>query len=160
MECTAVRCVRRIRQKWGADPLSKSAAAAAAAKPWFAKLPLDYMLHNTFPWKRCSRRSAIWQLFSLWRNLSTAACRPCDRSLILLTVLTSSFIYSFILRVPAKPSHVFSWRRVTIFMENKNVHYHSGQGRWTRMTIKSETCFLTKWKLLKMFGFCSLFNQS
>ena len=30
---------------------------AAAAETWFAKLPLDYMLHNRFPWKRSGRRS-------------------------------------------------------------------------------------------------------
>ena len=81
MECTAVRCVRRIRQKVAAAPLSKTAAAAAAAKAWFVKHPLDYMLHNRFPWKRSGRRSSMWPPYSLWRNLSAAACRPCDRSL-------------------------------------------------------------------------------
>ena len=55
------------------DPLSKTAAAAAATKTWFAKLPLDYMLHNTFPWKRRGPRSAMWPPCSLWRNLSAAA---------------------------------------------------------------------------------------
>ena len=68
-------------KKVAAAPLSKTAAAAAAAKTWFAKLPLDYMLHNRFPWKRSGRRSSMWPPYSLRRNLSAAACRPCDRSL-------------------------------------------------------------------------------
>ena len=59
MECTVVRCVPPIRQKSCRSPLSKTVAAAAAAEPWFAKLPLDYMLYNRFPWKWCSRRSAM-----------------------------------------------------------------------------------------------------
>ena len=63
-----------------AAPLSKTAAAAAAAKTWFVKQPLDYMLHNRFPWKRSGRRSSMWPPYSLRRNLSAAACRPCDRS--------------------------------------------------------------------------------
>ena len=68
-------------KKVAAAPLSKTAAAAAAAKTWFAKHPLDYMLHNRFPWKRSDRRSSMWPPYSLRRNLSAAACRPCDRSL-------------------------------------------------------------------------------
>ena len=68
-------------KKVAAAPLSKTAAAAAAAKTWFAKHPLDYMLHNRFPWKRSGRRSSMWPPNSLRRNLSAAACRPCDRSL-------------------------------------------------------------------------------
>ena len=68
-------------KKVAAAPLSKTAAAAAAAKTWFAKQPLDYMLHNRFPWKRSGRRSSMWPPYSLRRNLSAAACRPCDRSL-------------------------------------------------------------------------------
>ena len=69
-------------KKVAAAPLSKTAAAAAAAKTWFAKHPLDYMLHNRFPWKRSGRRSSMWPPYSLRRNLSAAACRPCDRSLM------------------------------------------------------------------------------
>ena len=68
-------------KKVAAAPLSKTAEAAAAAETWFAKLPLDYMLHNRFPWKRSGRRSSMWPPYSLRRNLSAAACRPCDRSL-------------------------------------------------------------------------------
>ena len=68
-------------KKVAAAPLSKTAATAAAAETWFAKLQLDYMLHNRFPWKRSGRRSSTWPPYSLWRNLSAAACRPCDRSL-------------------------------------------------------------------------------
>ena len=68
-------------KKVAAAPLSKTAAAAAAAKTWFAKHPLDYMLHNRFPWKRSGRRSSMWPPYSLRRNLSAAACRPCDRSM-------------------------------------------------------------------------------
>ena len=64
-----------------AAPLSKTAAASAVAETWFAKLPLDYMLHCTFPWNRCGRRSAMGPPYSLWRNLSPAGCRPCDYSL-------------------------------------------------------------------------------
>ena len=67
-------------KKVTAAPLSKTAAAAAAAKTWFAKHPVDYMLHNRFPWKRSGRRSSMWPPYSLRRNLSAAACRPCDRS--------------------------------------------------------------------------------
>ena len=48
-------------KKVAAAPLSKTAAAAAAAETWFAKHPLDYMLHNRFPWKRSGRRSSMWQ---------------------------------------------------------------------------------------------------
>ena len=69
-------------KKVAAAPLSKTAAAAAAAKTWFAKQPLDYMIHNRFPWKRSGRRSSMWPPYSLRRNSSAAACRPCDRSLI------------------------------------------------------------------------------
>ena len=69
-------------KKVAAAPLSKTAAVAAAAKTWFAKRSLDYMLHNRFPWKRSGRRSSMWPPYSLRRNLSAAACRPCDRSLI------------------------------------------------------------------------------
>ena len=69
-------------KKVAAAPLSKTAAAAAAAKTWFAKHPVDYMLHNRFPWKRSGRRSSMWPPYSLRRNLSAAACRPCDRSLM------------------------------------------------------------------------------
>ena len=47
-----------------------------------AKHPLDYMQHNRFPWKRSGRRSSMWPPYSLRRNLSAAACRPCDRSFI------------------------------------------------------------------------------
>ena len=68
-------------KKVAAAPLSKTTAAAAAAKTWFAKHPVDYMLHNRFPWKRSGRRSSMWPPYSLRRNLSAAACRPCDRSL-------------------------------------------------------------------------------
>ena len=68
-------------KKVAAAPLSKTAAAAAAAKTWFAKHPLDYMLHNRSPWKRSGRRSSMWPPYSLRRNLSAAACRPCNRSL-------------------------------------------------------------------------------
>ena len=68
-------------KKVAAAPLSKTAAAAAAAKTWFAKHPVDYILHNRFPWKRSGRRSSMWPPYSLRRNLSAAACRPCDRSL-------------------------------------------------------------------------------
>ena len=67
-------------KKVAAAPLSKTAAAAAAAKTWFVQHPLDYMLHNRFPWKRSGRRSSMWPPYSLRRNLSAAACRPCDRS--------------------------------------------------------------------------------
>ena len=70
-------------KKVAAAPLSKTAAAAAAAETWFAKLPLDYMLHNRFPWKQSGRRSSMWPPYSLRRNLSAAACRPCDRSFTL-----------------------------------------------------------------------------
>ena len=69
-------------KKVAAAPLSKTAAAAAAAKTWFAKHPLDYMLHNRFPWKRSGRRSSMWPPYSLRWNLSAAACRLCDRSLM------------------------------------------------------------------------------
>ena len=69
-------------KKVAAAPLSKTAAATAAAKTWFAKHPLDYMLHNRFPWKRSGRSSSMWPPYSLRRNLSAAACRPCDRSLM------------------------------------------------------------------------------
>ena len=69
-----------------AAPLSKTATAAAADKTRFAKLPLDRMLRNRFPWKMCRRRSAMWPPYSLWRNLSTAACCPCDCSLISETI--------------------------------------------------------------------------
>ena len=62
-------------KKVAAAPLSKTAAAAAAAKTWFAKHPLDYMLHNRFPWKRSGRRSSMWPPYSLRRNLSAAACQ-------------------------------------------------------------------------------------
>ena len=51
-------------KKVAAAPLSKTAAAAAAAKTWFAKLPLDYMLHNRFPWKRSGRRSSMWPSYN------------------------------------------------------------------------------------------------
>ena len=68
-------------KKVAAAPLSKNAAAAAAAKTWFAKHPVDYVLHNRFPWKRSGRRTSMWPPYSLRRNLSAAACRPCDRSL-------------------------------------------------------------------------------
>ena len=61
-------------KKVATAPLSKTAAAAAAAKTWFAKHPLDYMLHNRFPWKRSGRRSSMWPPYSLRRNLSAAAC--------------------------------------------------------------------------------------
>ena len=67
-------------KKVAADPLSKTAAAAAAAETWFAKLPLDYMPHNRLPWKWCGRRSPMWPPYSLRQNLSAAACRPCDCS--------------------------------------------------------------------------------
>ena len=67
-------------KKVAAAPLSKTAAGAAAAKTWFAKHPVDYMLHNRFPWKRSGRRSSMWPPYFLRRNLSAAACRPCDRS--------------------------------------------------------------------------------
>ena len=81
---SALRCGASSEsgKKVAAAPLSKTAAAAAAAKTWFAKHPLDYMLHNRFPWKRSGRRSSMWPPYSLRRNLSAAACRPCDRSLI------------------------------------------------------------------------------
>ena len=46
-------------KKVAAAPLSKTAAAAAAAKTGFAKHPLDYMLHNRFPWKQSGRRSSM-----------------------------------------------------------------------------------------------------
>ena len=36
-------------KKVAADLWSETAVAAPAAETWFAKLPLDYMLHNTFP---------------------------------------------------------------------------------------------------------------
>ena len=80
---SALRCAAsgESGKKVAAAPLSKTAAAADAAKTWFAKQPLDYMLHNRFPWKRSGRRSSMWPPYSLRRNLSTAACRPCDRSL-------------------------------------------------------------------------------
>ena len=80
MECTAVRCGAsgESGKKVAAAPLSKT---AAAAKTWFAKHPLDYMLHNRFPWKRSGRRSSMWPPYSLRWNLSAAACCPCDRSL-------------------------------------------------------------------------------
>ena len=80
---SALRCSAsgESGKKVAAAPLSKTAAAAAAAKTWFVKHPLDYMLHNRFPWKRSSRRSSMWPPYSLRRNLSAAACRPCDRSL-------------------------------------------------------------------------------
>ena len=57
-------------KKVAATPLSKTATAAAAAKTWFAKHPLGYMLHNWFPWKRSGRRSSMWPPYSLRRNLS------------------------------------------------------------------------------------------
>ena len=63
-------------KKVAAAPLSKT---AAAAKTWYAKHPVDYMLHNRFPWKRSGRRSSMWPPYSLRRNLSAAACRPCDQ---------------------------------------------------------------------------------
>ena len=80
--CSALRCGAsgESGKKVAAAPLSKTAAAAAAAKTWFAKHPLDYMLHNRFPWKRSGWRSSMWPPYSLRRNLSAAACRPCDRS--------------------------------------------------------------------------------
>ena len=81
---SALRCgaAGESGKKVAAAPLSKTAAAAAAAKTWFVKHPLDYMLHNRFPWKRSGRRSSMWPPYSLRRNLSAAACRPCDRSLM------------------------------------------------------------------------------
>ena len=45
-------------KKVAVDPLSKTAAAAAVAKTRFVKFPLDYMLHNTSPWKPCVFRSS------------------------------------------------------------------------------------------------------
>ena len=80
---TALRCGAsgESDKKIAAAPLSKTAAAAAVAKTWFAKQPLDYMLYNRFPWKRSGRRSSMWPPYSLRRNLSAATCRPCDRSL-------------------------------------------------------------------------------
>ena len=69
-------------RKVAADPLSKTAAATAVAETWLAKLLIDYMPHNTYPWKRCGRRCSVWPPYSLRRNLSAAACRPCDHSLI------------------------------------------------------------------------------
>ena len=80
---SALRCGASVEsgKKVAAAPLSKTAAAAAAAKTWFAKHPVEYMLHNRFPWKRSGRRSSMWPPYSLRRNLSAAACRPCDRSL-------------------------------------------------------------------------------
>ena len=77
-------------KKVAAAPLSKTAAAAAAAKTWFAKHSVDYMLHNRFPWKRSGRRSSMWPPYSLRRNLSAAACRPCDRSFIQVLCLLMS----------------------------------------------------------------------
>ena len=67
-------------KKVAAAPLSKTAAAAAVAKTRFAKHPLDYMLHSRFHWKRSGRRSSMWPPYSLRRNVSAAACRPCHRS--------------------------------------------------------------------------------
>ena len=80
VHCGAVRPANQAK-KVAAAPLSKTAAAAAAAKTWFAKHPLNHMLHNRFPWKRSGRRSSMWPPYSLRRNLSAAAYRPCDRSL-------------------------------------------------------------------------------
>ena len=80
VHCGAVRPANQAKNV-AAALLSKTAAAAAAAKTWFAKHPLDYMLHNRFPWKRSGCRSSMWPPYSLRRNLSAAACRPCDRSL-------------------------------------------------------------------------------
>ena len=90
-----------------AAPLSKTAAAAAAAKTWFAKHPLDYMLHNRFPWKRSGRRSSMWPPYSLRRNLSAAACRPCDRSL--RQILTG--FYGTQAEICPKTAHHFKWLR-------------------------------------------------
>ena len=80
---SALRCGASSEsgQKVAAAPLSKTAAAAAAAKTWFVKHPVDYVLHNRFPWKRNGRRRSMWPPYSLRRNLSAAACRQCDRSL-------------------------------------------------------------------------------
>ena len=68
VHCGAVRPANRAK-KVAADSLSKTAAVVAAAQTWFAKPPLDYMLHNTYPWKRCGRRSSMWPPYSLRRNL-------------------------------------------------------------------------------------------
>ena len=59
---SALRCGAsgKSGKKVATAPLSKTAAAAAAAKTWFAKHPLDYMQHNRFPWKRSGRRSSMW----------------------------------------------------------------------------------------------------
>ena len=62
-------------RKVAAAPLSKTAAAAASAKTWFVKHPLDYMLHNRFLWKRSGRRSSMWPPYSLRRNLSAAVAK-------------------------------------------------------------------------------------
>ena len=67
-------------KKVAVDLLSKTSAATAAPKMWFAKLPLDYMLHNRVPWKRCCRPCTMWPPCSLWLNWVAAACRPYDRS--------------------------------------------------------------------------------
>ena len=81
-------------KKVAAAPLSKTAAAAAAAKKWFTKHTVDYMLHNRFPWKRSGRRSSMWPPYSLRRNLSAAACRPCDRSLTPPSSFPLCYVYS------------------------------------------------------------------
>ena len=79
VHCGAVLPANQAK-KVAAAPLSKTAAAATAAKTWFANHPLDYMLHNRFPWKLSGRRSSMWPPYYLRRNLSAAACRPRDRS--------------------------------------------------------------------------------
>ena len=40
---------------------------------WFDKLPLDFMLHNTFPWELCCRCSSLWQPYSA----AKFACGDC-----------------------------------------------------------------------------------
>ena len=83
MECTAVRCVRRIRQKSCRSPAVKNCRSRHVIRQTPVRLYSVYMLHNRFPWKRSGRRSPVWPPYSLRRNLSAAACRPCDRSWIL-----------------------------------------------------------------------------
>ena len=80
VHCGAVRPANQAK-KMSQTRCEKTATAAPAAEAWFAKLPLDYMLHNTHPWKWCGRRSSMWRPYSLWRNLPPAACRLCDHSL-------------------------------------------------------------------------------
>ena len=79
LHCGAVRPANQAK-KLPQPRCQKLPQRPLRLKTWFAKQPLDYMLHNRFPWKRSGRRSSMWPPYSLRRNLSAAACRPCNLS--------------------------------------------------------------------------------